>query len=132
VFIDGIADRSLSSLALGSCRDELLRNLNTVTLHSNIHDVKRNFAAMFPKKKALPPMCDKRLLLLRVRTYQRYERPGLTADEIDEIREAFNLFDTDGSGSIDPQELKAAMCSLGFDSKNPTVRVLEIRSFRSS
>ena len=37
------------------------------------------------------------------------ERPGLTEDEIEEIRAAFNLFDTDGSGSIDPRELKAAM-----------------------
>jgi Ca2+-binding EF-hand superfamily protein len=27
-----------------------------------------------------------------------YERPGLTEEEIEEIREAFNLFDTDGSG----------------------------------
>merc|ERR1711865_991476 len=42
-------------------------------------------------------------------------------DEIDEIREAFNLFDTDGSGLIDPRELKAAMQSLGFESKNPTI-----------
>lgn len=50
-----------------------------------------------------------------------YERPGLTEDEIDEIREAFNLFDTTGSGTIDPKELKHAMQSLGFDSKNPTV-----------
>ena len=49
------------------------------------------------------------------------ERPGLTEDEIEEIREAFNLFDTDGSGSIDPRELKAAMQSLGFESKNPTI-----------
>ncbi len=38
-----------------------------------------------------------------------FERPGLTDDEIEEIREAFNLFDTDGSGMIDPKELKAAM-----------------------
>ena len=50
-----------------------------------------------------------------------YERPGLTEDEIEEIREAFNLFDTDGSGIIDPKELKAAMQSLGFESKNPTI-----------
>ena len=50
-----------------------------------------------------------------------YERPGLTEDEIDEIREAFNLFDTDGSGTIDPKELKAAMQSLGFETKNPTI-----------
>ena len=50
------------------------------------------------------------------------ERPvGLTEDEIEEIREAFNLFDTDGSGTIDPKELKDAMASLGFESKNPTI-----------
>merc|ERR1719380_333568 len=50
-----------------------------------------------------------------------FERPGLTEDEIEEIREAFNLFDTDGSGMIDPKELKAAMQSLGFESKNPVI-----------
>ena len=49
------------------------------------------------------------------------ERPGLTEDEIEEIREAFNLFDTDNSGTIDPKELRAAMQSLGFESKNPTI-----------
>ena len=50
-----------------------------------------------------------------------FERPGLTEDEIEEIREAFNLFDTDGSGMIDPKELKAAMQSLGFEQKNPAI-----------
>ena len=50
-----------------------------------------------------------------------FERPGLTEDEIDEIKEAFNLFDTDGTGTIDPRELKAAMQSLGFENKNPTI-----------
>ena len=49
---------------------------------------------------------------------KKYERPGLTEDEIEEIKEAFDLFDTDGSGSIDPKELKAAMQSLGFEAKN--------------
>lgn len=50
-----------------------------------------------------------------------YERPGLSEEEIEEIREAFNLFDTDGSGTIDPKELKAAMQSLGFEAKNQTI-----------
>ena len=49
------------------------------------------------------------------------QRPGLTEDEIEEIREAFNLFDSEGTGKIDPRELKAAMQSLGFDTKNPTI-----------
>tara|TARA_A100001035_G_C27547426_1_gene392490 strand:+ start:200 stop:475 length:276 start_codon:yes stop_codon:yes gene_type:complete len=29
-----------------------------------------------------------------------YERPGLSDEEIEEIKEAFNLFDTDGSGTF--------------------------------
>eukprot|EP01138_Halocafeteria_seosinensis_P008849 gb/GECG01009045.1/.p1 GENE.gb/GECG01009045.1/~~gb/GECG01009045.1/.p1 ORF type:complete len:182 (+),score=34.94 gb/GECG01009045.1/:1-546(+) len=53
--------------------------------------------------------------------YTDNSRPGLTKDEIEEIREAFNLFDTDGSGAIDPKELKQAMQSLGFESKNATI-----------
>jgi Ca2+-binding EF-hand superfamily protein len=49
------------------------------------------------------------------------ERPGVSEEDIEEIREAFNLFDTDGSGTIDPKELKAAMQSLGFEAKNQTI-----------
>jgi Ca2+-binding EF-hand superfamily protein len=49
------------------------------------------------------------------------ERPGLSNDEVEEIRQAFELFDTNGTGRIDPKELKAAMQSLGFDTKNPTI-----------
>ncbi len=52
---------------------------------------------------------------------KKVERPGLSNEEVDEIRQAFDLFDTNGSGKIDPRELKAAMQSLGFDSKNPTI-----------
>jgi len=51
----------------------------------------------------------------------KYLRPGLTEDEIEEMKEAFDLFDTDGSGSIDPKELRAAMQSLGFEAKNQTI-----------
>lgn len=34
---------------------------------------------------------------------KKTERPGLTADEIEELREAFNLFDTEATGKIDPR-----------------------------
>ena len=37
------------------------------------------------------------------------------------MREAFSLFDTEGTGYINPKELKAAMQSLGFESKSATV-----------
>jgi len=52
---------------------------------------------------------------------RKYERPGLKQDEIEEIKEAFDLFDTDQSGAIDLWELKAAMQSLGYESKNETI-----------
>jgi len=35
---------------------------------------------------------------------------GLTQDQVEEIKEAFDLFDTDGSGSIDVNELKVSNC----------------------
>lgn len=41
---------------------------------------------------------------------------------MEEIKEAFNLFDTDGSGSIDVKELKAAMRALGFQVKKAEIR----------
>ncbi|BAM40961.1 centrin [Theileria orientalis] len=49
------------------------------------------------------------------------EYNGLTDDEVYEIQEAFNLFDTDGTGTVDPKEIKCAMQSLGIDKKNPLV-----------
>jgi len=55
------------------------------------------------------------------KTSKTADRFGLSEEEIEEIREAFNLFDTDGSGTIDPKELKAAMQSLGFEAKNQTI-----------
>merc|ERR1712187_1089123 len=50
-----------------------------------------------------------------------YERPGLSADEVDEIKEAFDLFDNDNSGAISVNELTSAMQSLGFDVKHAVV-----------
>merc|ERR1712162_53529 len=46
-------------------------------------------------------------------------KPGqLTDEQLDEIREAFSLFDSDASGMIDVRELKAAMRALGFEVMN--------------
>jgi len=50
-----------------------------------------------------------------------YERPGVSEEEIDEIREAFLLFDADRSGTISATELKTAMASLGFEGKNQAI-----------
>ncbi|XP_008241453.1 PREDICTED: caltractin [Prunus mume] len=50
----------------------------------------------------------------------RKEKPrgrhhGLPTQKRQEIKEAFELFDTDGSGTIDAKELNVAMRALGFE-----------------
>merc|ERR1711939_671759 len=42
-------------------------------------------------------------------------KSALSAEQKAEIKEAFDLFDTDGSGAIDAKELKVAMQALGFE-----------------
>merc|ERR1712227_1133711 len=42
-------------------------------------------------------------------------------DEVEEIKEAFDLFDNDNSGAISVNELTSAMGSLGFDVKHAVV-----------
>jgi centrin-3 len=51
----------------------------------------------------------------------KYARPELTEEQKQEIKEAFDLFDTDKSGSIDYHELKVAMRALGFDVRKTEV-----------
>lgn len=45
----------------------------------------------------------------------------LTDEQRQEIKEAFELFDTDKDGAIDYHELKVAMRALGFDMKKAEV-----------
>lgn len=45
----------------------------------------------------------------------------LTDEQRQEIREAFDLFDTDKDGAVDYHELKVAMRALGFDLKKAEV-----------
>ena len=54
-------------------------------------------------------------------------RQGISPQHLQELREVFDLFDTDGSGGIDSEELKAAMKSLGFNGTN-TAQVQELMS----
>ena len=53
---------------------------------------------------------------------KNYEKNGLTEDEVIEIKEAFDLFDSDHSGTIDTEELKQALSNLGIDAKNQTLQ----------
>eukprot|EP00929_Paragymnodinium_shiwhaense_P053634 TRINITY_DN26862_c0_g1_i1.p1 TRINITY_DN26862_c0_g1~~TRINITY_DN26862_c0_g1_i1.p1 ORF type:complete len:167 (-),score=43.21 TRINITY_DN26862_c0_g1_i1:118-618(-) len=46
--------------------------------------------------------------------WKKYERPGLAQDEIEEIKEAFDLFDVDGTQRINPRDLRGAISSLNL------------------
>ncbi|KAJ1696834.1 hypothetical protein LUZ63_005346 [Rhynchospora breviuscula] len=45
----------------------------------------------------------------------KHRQHGISQQKRQEIREAFDLFDTDGSGTIDAKELNVAMRALGFE-----------------
>jgi centrin-3 len=51
-------------------------------------------------------------------------RRALSEDQRTELKEAFDLFDTEKTGRIDYHELKVAMRSLGFDVKKAEVLLL--------
>jgi hypothetical protein len=50
-----------------------------------------------------------------------HTRPELSEEQKQEIKEAFELFDTDKDGCVDYHELKVAMRALGFDMKKAEV-----------
>ena len=49
-------------------------------------------------------------------------KSGLTEEQRQEIKEAFDLFDTEGAGVIDARELKVAMRALGFEPKRDEIK----------
>uniref|UniRef100_A0A3Q2PQT3 Centrin 4 n=1 Tax=Fundulus heteroclitus TaxID=8078 RepID=A0A3Q2PQT3_FUNHE len=55
----------------------------------------------------------------RKKTHSKTE---LTEEQRQEIKEAFDLFDTDGNGTIDVKELKVAMRALGFEPKKEEIK----------
>jgi len=57
-----------------------------------------------------------------MRSRTRGRKQVLDEHEMEEISEAFNLFDSNGTGSIDAKELKAAFRALGFNVKSVEIR----------
>jgi len=51
-------------------------------------------------------------------------KPTLDEEGLEEIKEAFQLFDTEGRGQIDIKELKAAFRALGFQVKKAEIRTM--------
>ncbi len=65
---------------------------------------------------------NKQAALSRKRGGRNRNKTELTDEQKQEIREAFDLFDTDGSGTIDAKELRVAMRALGFEPKKEEIK----------
>jgi len=77
-------------------------------------------APLGPSETLRPPTT--RPALLFARTAMPPAKRNLAPEQVAEIKEAFNLFDVDGSGQIDYKELKAAMKALGIQVKKEELR----------
>lgn len=53
---------------------------------------------------------------------ERRKQGSLTEEQKQEIREAFDLFDIEGTGTIDAKELKVAMRALGFEPSKEEIK----------
>ncbi|XP_022864772.1 caltractin-like [Olea europaea var. sylvestris] len=74
------------------------------------------FAVCFKPFNFLTPSLQTNLYTGVTRKHKpRGRHHGLTSQKKQEIREAFEQFDTDGSGTIDAKELNVAMRALGFE-----------------
>lgn len=52
-----------------------------------------------------------------IRSIINKKKPQIDEEQLEELKEAFHLFDTNHSGNIDSREFKAAMRALGYDLK---------------
>jgi len=50
-----------------------------------------------------------------------YVKEGVEEDDVLDIKETFDLFDSNGDGMIDPAELIVALEELGPEGKNTTI-----------
>jgi centrin-1 len=48
-------------------------------------------------------------------------REKLSPHDLEELKSTFDLFDDDGTGSIDPQEIQKILQELGLDKRNESV-----------
>ena len=51
----------------------------------------------------------------------KIDRSGMTEEEIQDLRETFDLFDDDKSGTIDAHEITKALENTGVEQRNPIV-----------
>ena len=101
----------------GGAIDRIGRTTDEIALRRELRCAAANFLL---SPHAAPPQ----------KTLSSTTMARLTADQSEEIREAFKLFDTDDSGTIDADELKVAMRAMGFEPKREEVRRMIAESDR--
>lgn len=100
--------------------NELDMNSSYSTTHSIISTTMSLYA--LPKKQRRPnPAIHATTSTNPASRSTSQQQPTLTDDQRQEIKEAFELFDTDKDGAIDYHELKVALRALGFDMKKAEV-----------
>lgn len=78
---------------------------------------------MYRADTSISPSSNRTIGTRGLRRKQKFE---LTEDQRQEIKEAFDLFDTDKNGAIDAHEMKVAMRALGFEvKKDEVLRILD-------
>ena len=75
---------------------------------------------IFAAWPGLDVMSDSFYKMLQIHQKRKTKKEP-TPDQKQEIKEAFELFDTDKDNYLDYHELKVAMRALGFDAKKPEV-----------
>ena len=56
---------------------------------------------------------------INLKNFEKRSMKILSDAEVEELKEAFNLLDVEGTGYIDPKEIHEVMKSLGLDSTKP-------------
>ncbi|CAH1370835.1 hypothetical protein MTP99_012348 [Tenebrio molitor] len=69
-----------------------------------------------------PSFVFKKSPLSSVRKKMAGSKFELTEEQKNDIKEAFDLFDNDGSGKIDAKDLKVAIRALGFEPKKEEIK----------
>jgi len=72
-------------------------------------------------------LIDKKMqeeLIMRMALLERFADQGLTEEDLDQMRHAFNEFDLDGNGTISPTELITALRILGGNPSDKDVELI--------
>lgn len=85
--------------------------------------MKKQSTTKIPSKKSIPPSQP---LKPEIFNPEKYINPkfGMTKEEVIDIKRAFDLFDEDGSGTINPKELHQAYQEMGMTTSDKMVYMI--------